>query len=234
MYTEIIEIKDLSTNTKKEGIIRELCIDDIEEMIKLQNDVVNYLENKEMFITLSREEIEYIFDGNGYIFGLILEGKIFAYVGVVYPKEREDNLGLDLNLDQEDLEYVVHLETAVVHPKVRGNRMQFQLAKRVVEKVIELNQMKYILNTVSPLNIASIMTTLDLGLVIKDLKEKYNGKLRYVSALKIHTEKINFKTNMKVPIEDYKKQLELIKKGFVGISYYKCEEGIYLCYGVME
>lgn len=234
MYEEIIEIKDVSTHTKKKGIIRELSMNDLEDMLALQNEVVDYLKNKVIFITLSPLEIEFIFNGNGYIFGLIVEEKLFAYVGVVYPREREDNLGLDLNIDKENLAYVVHLETAVVHQKVRGNHIQFQLAKRVVEKVGSLNTMKYILNTVSPLNIASIMTTLDLGLIIKDIKQKYNGKLRYISSLELNTKKIDFKDIIKVPVNDYKKQSELIQSGFLGISYCKDKEDFYINYGIRD
>lgn len=234
MYEEMIEIKDVGTHAKKQGIIRELSISDIDNMLVLQDEVVMCLDNKDIFITLSPLEIEFIFNGNGYIYGLIVEEKLFAYVGFVYPRYREDNLGFDLNIDKENFEYIVHFETAVVDQKVRGNRIQFQLAKRVVEKIVSLNNMKYILSTVSPLNIPSLMAILDLGLVIKDLKEKYNGKLRYVLSLELNTKRIDFKDIIKVRIDDYKKQLNLIQNGFLGISYFKDKDDFYINYGIRD
>lgn len=215
-----------------EGVIGSLGERELEGILKLQHEIMRYTDDDTTFVPLEKWELEYIFNGGGQLYGCKADGILLAYAGLIKPEHREDSLGYDLGLPHGDLNYVSHLETAVVHPRVRGNNLQFVLAGKLIEQVKKSDDIHYVLNTVSPYNTPSVLTTLRLGLKIKKLKEKYNGRLRYICCLNLNEKHAGYNSLQTVGSKEIEKQIELIGRGYEGFCCSWKKNDLLIEYGV--
>ncbi|MBQ7359421.1 MAG: hypothetical protein IJW63_04930 [Lachnospiraceae bacterium] len=107
---------------------------------------------------------------------------IIACLIVDFPGDGEENLGRDIELSEERLCKVVHMDSAVVHPKHRGHGLQGRLLS-FAECEIGRQMMPgpfYLMATVSPANQASATTLEKLGYICRCTKEKYGGLTRRI------------------------------------------------------
>jgi ribosomal protein S18 acetylase RimI-like enzyme len=231
MDKDTVHIVFKDTGRSTDAVVTRLFPNDVPDIFKLQSEVMEYLGSKQVFVPVEEWELDFIFGGGGYLYGLRDEGKLLAFVGLIKPGIRDDNLGYDLRIHDQHIQNVSHLETAVVHPKARGNNIQFILARLLVNIAKEDNEIHYVANTVSPFNIPSIITTLRLGLKIKDLKEKYNGKLRYICCLDFAKNNPAYKNISKVESTDIEKQRELISCDYEGFSFIRDDNKLFIEFG---
>lgn len=96
----------------------------------------------------------------------------------------EENLGKYLNLDEEELARVAHMEIAMVDEKFRGKGLQKSLMEAAEEHLKFLGY-HWLMGTAHPENVYSVNNFRKLGyeIVAKDLK--YGGLPRYVFCKKI-------------------------------------------------
>jgi hypothetical protein len=75
----------------------------------------------------------------------------------------------------------------------------------------------HLCSTVFPSNYANIATLFKSGLIIKKIKEKYFGKLRYIFYQNL-SNPITMKTKeeISIKIDDIYKQKKLLQKGYYG------------------
>lgn len=107
---------------------------------------------------------------------------IVACLIVDFPSDGQENLGRDIELAEKSLCKVVHMDSAVVHPKHRGQGLQGQLLA-FAEGEIGKQWMPgpfYLMATVSPVNQASATTLEKLGYICRCTKEKYGGLTRRI------------------------------------------------------
>ena len=154
-----------------------LTYEDIDIIYDLQEYVVSTIEDKNFFRPSTKEMLSK-FISNGYILGAFINHKLIAYRVLFIPNQESTNLGYDLNFDKNDLQKVVHLETALVHPRYRGDRLQVKLTKEI-KKYFDLSD-KIICSTCYPFNYPSLSNLIKMGLVIVKLKNKYNNMLRFI------------------------------------------------------
>ena len=100
-------------------------------------------------------------------------------IGCLYPK-REENLGLDVGLRDDELDQVGQLEIAMASPDFRGYHMHSRMCSVCVDLFKQDGRTRFILSTVSPRNLPSLKALQSAGLQPLVEKEKYGGKLRYV------------------------------------------------------
>jgi hypothetical protein len=231
MDKNLLEIRWTETGKISKLEVVELSSFDMQDILKFQSRILKIIDKKENFVPLEPWELDYIVQGGGILYGLRWKDELLAYVGMVTPGDRQDNLAYDLKLPQESANHVAQLETALVHPSIRGNHVQFRLAQFLIEKAKESMDIQYVANTVSPYNIPSILTTLRLGLKIKALEEKYDGKFRYICCLDFANQKRNFLDVVSVHHTNIEKQKRLITEGYQGFGFKKTAQGLFLEYG---
>jgi len=218
----------IESGTLRRTIIRdedyEMVILDksnIDEMMELQERIVRNLKNPETFVMDSREFIlnSVLEKGKGLAIGVYAGNKLIAFRTVSLPGNTEANMGKELNIPEEELEHVAHLESTVVDLEYRGNKLQAKMMKRTFKILYKLGYY-HILCTVSPFNYPSLKNVIDAGLVVKALNQRsgqYGGKWRFLLArdLREITPK-EYTLSMEVKNYALEKQQMLLNKGFEG------------------
>lgn len=174
-----IEIKNSSGKNIK-ALIMTLSNEHIDKILKLQDDIFNMLEDKSLFAKTQKEEFEDMINKNGELIGIVTEeNNLIAFGAMVKPELEEFNLGYDLNFEDEKLVKIAHMESTVVHPNYRGNKLQKIICENL-EKVAKDKNCSIFCATVSPNNEFSLNTLLSLNYKIAIEKEKYGGLKRYI------------------------------------------------------
>lgn len=168
--------KDLTNNF----YIRKAEIKDAKKIHEIMFLTQKALEDKTLYVCDDLEYVESHIEKQG--FAVVACTKDETIVGSFlfrYPKLEEDNLGRDIGMKEEELEQVVHMESAVVLPEYRGNHLQEQML-HYGEALIDKNQYHYFMATVSPNNPASYLTFEKCGYQLIKTKKKYGGLLRRI------------------------------------------------------
>ncbi|GAA0376954.1 GNAT family N-acetyltransferase [Bacillus horti] len=187
--------------------------------IEFENRIVEGLEKREYFVSLTEMEWEKVLGEQGITAGIFFNGELVGLHAVLFPHQSNENLGLDIGLDSGAMELVAHLESVCIHPKHRGKGLHYQLAIYLIEYLKKYTAYRYLLETVAPGNWSSLKSILKSGLVIVELKEKYNGLHRYICFKDIKTaELVEFSAIVECCPEDILKQEELLKAGYVGFQ----------------
>ena len=163
-------------------VIRRSANDDIDSMIRLILDVHRQLSPKEWFVV----------DEEAYTRKLLETGESWGYVAIDtensalaglfianFPGMADHNLGRDINLPEELLPTIVHMDTAVVSPEYRGHHLQRRLMD-YAEKELKAAGYLRLMCTVHPDNRFSLGSAIALNYRIIATKEKYGGYLRHV------------------------------------------------------
>lgn len=195
---------------------------ELDLVLELQALIYDGITRKEIFVRDTYEELINALDHNGRIFGVFNErNHLISYRFISFPGVSSSNMGRDIGLSKESLDKVVHLETTVVHPDYRGNKLQSITLKEALRYIDKKNH-HHLICTVSPYNPHSLKNIMEAGLQIKALKQKYGshgdpGVWRFI----LH--KNTLEDPIAVPeggilfnLEDLKPQKYLIEKGFIG------------------
>lgn len=200
---------------------------EINVVVNLQNLVYEGLPNKEVLYKDSKSEmLEDLYNGAKIIGVFNSVDELISYRYISFPRNSSKNLGRDIALNLSELDKVVHLETTLVDPMYRGNRLQSLTLEKAIE-IIEPMDMKHILCTVSPYNLFSLFNIMSAGLNIKALKKKYgleydNGMWRFI----LHKD---LSMNLGGCFDDTKllkmdlihEQKKLIEDGYIGYNIVK-------------
>lgn len=204
---------------------RFLKLDDMPDIFKLQEKVVETLAEKSALQPLTVEEFTSVLSEKEIMIGLFDSGTLIACRAMLVPKiGHEEHLGPDAGLSGEQLSKVIHSEISMVDPDYRGQALQTRMGKMLLEK-IDRHRFRYVLATVAPFNIPSIKDKLELGMNIIALKKKYSGKLRYILYRDLERESQNQAVieeldggDIWVPMEDTKQQQHILATGKKGTT----------------
>lgn len=163
------------------GEIIELDLSYIDKIMNLQNEVVEALDNKDLYFPSEKEEFEEVIKSTGKIIGCInLENNELISIGVyIKYKHSEHNYGYDIDLKGDELLNVGQIESTIVKPSFRGNGLQYRMCE-LLEKIGKYNNTNIIMATASPDNTYSVNTFKKLGYDIVKEKLKYGGLKRYI------------------------------------------------------
>src|SRR5690625_7632507 len=75
--------------------VEGLTMEDLPQIIQLQSKVKNTLTSSDFLSPLSEEEYTFILDGNGFMVGVFVEGKMIAFGEVLNARLDEEQLGSD-------------------------------------------------------------------------------------------------------------------------------------------
>lgn len=169
-------LKNKHENMQLEEYRMELLGKDrLREVIELQQHVYDKLPNKDVLYMDSYYEMLEDMEAGAKIIGVQNEkNRIIAYRYIAFPGKTKRNLGYDINLSDDEMDKVVHLETTVVDPLYRGNNLQ-SLTLEAAKKMVKRDGYEHFLCTVSPQNFYSLYNIMKNGLMIKALKKKYGS-----------------------------------------------------------
>ncbi len=226
METPMLTEGELKT-TGEPFHVRMLASTDLTTILQLQSAVAASLENPEQLQSLTREEFSSILSGNGFMIGTFIGDDLIAFRAMfVPPTDDPEHLGTDAGLGEEDLSKMIYSEVSVVHPRYQGNGLQTYMGHLVMAHV-DATRFPYVAATVAPFNIPSLKDKLALGMEIVALKEKYNGKLRYVLFRNLLSDEKPSPTDVKiVSMEDTDAQQHLLEAGYRGTSI-QASDGTY-------
>ena len=156
--------------------IRKIGIDEVDKYLEFLHEVKAMMEQDEWFFLDPDEEVYEMMERDAMGIWLAEDGaRIAAVFCVVYPGLRPFNLGYDLEFSEPELERVVHMDTAAVHPDYRGLGLQHRM---MLHAERELGG-KILMCTIHPDNRYSLNNVLKLGYSIEKKTERYDS-VRYI------------------------------------------------------
>lgn len=188
-------------------------------VLELQRLVQESLADQDMLVALTESECERILGPRGLAAGVLVEGRLAGFYGMVFPFASDENLGLDLGLPREELGRAFHMEIAYVDPEFRGNGLQRTLMRTLVGELAARGEFRWACATVDPRNIASYATVLSLGYLLVWLKRKYEGVWRYIVFQDIERPVVVKREKaVAVPAADLLRQRALMQDGWYGFE----------------
>lgn len=202
--------------------MRFLDKSNIDQMIELQDEVVKNLNDAETFVKDSRDFISDILnDEMGRAIGVFADNRLIAFRTISFPGSSEANMGRELNIPEEELDRVVHLEATMVHPEYRGNRLQAKMMKHTF-RIIDALGYFYVCTTVSPFNYPSLKNVMDAGLTIRTLSQRggqYENKWRFLLFVDTrYSAAKKFRDHIEVKNGRLARQQELLNQGYIGFA----------------
>lgn len=156
--------------------IRKGSYGDLEAFLAFTHAVQEAMTDRNWFALDPDEELRELTAAGDMEFWLAEAGsRLAAVFSVIRPGLRQWNLGYEIDLEEEALRRVVHMDTAAVHPDYRGRGLQ----KRMMALAEEELSGHILLCTIHPDNRFSLQNALKLGYRIEKQIGRY-GSVRYV------------------------------------------------------
>lgn len=198
--------------------VRYLTENDMQGILELQEKVLRNLDDPDRLQPLRKDEYENILKDGRLMIGIFAKEQLIAYRAFMRPIGDEEGLGADAGLSEEEKGKIIYSEISAVDPEYRGNGLQKYMGKVMMES-LDMGNTKYVLATVAPFNIPSLKDKFALDMEIINLKEKFNGKLRYVfmKDLAPSQDKL-YKKEEIIHMGDIEGQQKLLIGGYTGNS----------------
>ncbi len=197
----------------------------------LQASIVANIAEPELFAECSHERLRAVLTENGRVLGTCVGDELAGYIVAYFPGDDEENLGRDLGVPASEYARVVHLESGVVDPAYRGNFLALKMNRYALWTLQSL-QMKHVCATAWPHNLFSVRVLFSTGMVIRFLKEKYNGKLRYIFHRNLHEPLFDAPTRcVTIPTSQRAAQEKILAHGLCGYALQEDGEGASIVYG---
>lgn len=206
----------------------------LQDLIDLQDIIIRSLPDPEIFWTHPIGYFREVFKVEQSVIGVSNDDGLIAYSLIYIPKECGveegcENLGRDIDLSNEDLKKVAHLQATVVHFSYRGNSLQKKMEMRHLEVLKDMS-FEHILCTISPKNPFSLRNALLCGFVIKGLKRKFNGWWRYILYKNVLQPVSLGSDESMIDSSDIIGQIYLISKGYIGCRMELIPKGFNVIY----
>lgn len=157
--------------------IREGTRQDIQRDLTFLAQIQAEMPNPEWFSLDTPEEFRQRMENGSMRLWVAEDAQRLAGIfSVVYPGTSPINYGWKLNLPEEDLQRVVNMDTAAVHPDYRGQGLQRRLMETAER---ELGSGKILLCTIHPENRYSLRNALTAGYEIQATLPMY-GSIRHL------------------------------------------------------
>ncbi len=194
----------------------------LEKVLELQENVAASMP-EDLFQCDDASFYSELFEGKGRILGLFNHKKLMACSVISLPGSRSpDNLGKHINLENKQLELVVNLEAAYVHPSCQGQGIAALLSAMQLDFAARLGK-QHALSTVSPANFYSLKNLFSLQFSIRNICQKYGNKTRYIMYKQLLKSNVIYKAGSSsrgqwTPSADFSAQKELLKEEYRGVN----------------
>ncbi|MEN1761422.1 hypothetical protein [Anoxynatronum sibiricum] len=221
--------------TKKSSLCRLAILETeaLEEVMALHQSVISELENPDLYIPYTREEMAgYLNQEHGFLLGMYDETGLGAFRVIAWPGEGKDNLGHCLGIAQSQLGQVIQLEGTNVHPRYRGNGLQCLLTEKAMGCLQPFEREGILLTAVSPLNGRSLVNMVALGMHIAGLKNQNNKPVRLVLRKSLFQESQQWQKGPWVEAGDIESHQKMLTMGLKGHeAKMDAEKGLQVRYG---
>jgi hypothetical protein len=191
------------------------------QVMELQRIICRNLQQPDLLQSFPKDFMKQHLGHRGVVLGVFVEERLIAFRNLYYPEpnDSEWNLGIDLNLADDQLKKVVNFQMVCVHPDFRGNRLALMLNRMALQILRNRGRHPHVCATVSPYNIWNIPVLLATGFHIARLKIKYGDKVRYI----VHQDLYNRRrfdddSAVNVCLDDLDTQKHLLDAGFYGVQ----------------
>lgn len=166
----------------KNLVMERLTPEHIEDIDCLQQIVKQSLDDPDQLVPLTDQELrDIVHEDTGMTVGVFnTSDELVGMHAALYPGRTEGNLGYALEMSEEEVDQVFHLEISFIHPAYRGKALMVKMCQWLLQHVKLEGRYRYACATISPLNIGSIKNTMLSGNVVVDLQLKYGGLERYI------------------------------------------------------
>lgn len=191
------------------------------QIMDLQEIIVQNLSRRDMLQAFSYDFMKEHIGPKGFIMGVFAGKRLVAFRNVYYPdsKDAEWNLGIDIGISDMELTKVANLQMVCVHPTFRGNALAPKMNRHALRLLKEQNTHYHICATVSPYNFYNVRVLLNSGFIIRKLKDKYGGKIRYVVYQNIKKPiQFDVDTSVSARLSDIEEQKKLFSTGLCGVA----------------
>lgn len=152
---------------------------DTEAFIRLLAEVRQGMTNKEWFYLDPPEDVREMMESGVMTLWVAMDGeKLAGAFDSLTPGLEAYNYGYQLGFSQEDLQKVINMDTAAVHPDYRGQHLQRRLLQ-AAEAELSGSGEKHLLCTIHPDNIYSLQNALAQGYTIQKTLPMY-GSVRHI------------------------------------------------------
>ncbi|MBQ0017640.1 MAG: hypothetical protein KBS63_00310 [Clostridiales bacterium] len=153
--------------------------EDLGAVMKLQEEIMNALPDKDLYAPYSREETQVQLEED-VCFIAECDGEVAGF-SVLVPNDADNprNYGKLFNYDREQMAATASFDLTMVAPRFRGLGIQRDFNKLRTGVALEMGA-KEALTTISPDNPYSYRNFLVLNFDIVDTRELYGGKKRYI------------------------------------------------------
>lgn len=152
---------------------------DIDAIVEMMETARQQAENPDWYVIDGRDFVERHLKEEGFILKAVEGEELLAFLIVRFPGGAEDNLGVYLNLSEEEGRRVAHMESVAVCEKARGKGLQKRLMEEGEKRLGGMGY-RYLMATVHPGNTYSHNNFLKLGYEDAAVVEKYDGLPRIV------------------------------------------------------
>ncbi|WP_051620985.1 GNAT family N-acetyltransferase [Paenibacillus sp. UNC451MF] len=158
--------------------------DDVEDILKLMEDVVSRLPSRTLFAT---DDIDYLhahIEEHGEIYGAFSGGRLAAYSVLAFPGSAAKNLGREFGVPEDELHLVAIFDATIVHESVRGRGLQ-RYFHHLREQRARARGFLYVYSTVHPDNEASRRNLEAAGFSLQFTRPMYGGHPRHCYAKRL-------------------------------------------------
>ena len=160
-------------------ILRKGQLQDTESFIRLLQQVHADMPDKDWFFVDPGDHTRArMLDGSMELWIAEEDGRLAGALSVIYPGLEKSNLGYDLQLPSDQLDQVVLMDSAAVHPDFRGMGLQKALLS-MAETELSRQPGRILLATVHPDNRYSLRNFQALGYTVAMRLNKY-GSVRCI------------------------------------------------------
>lgn len=160
-------------------VIRKADIGDIDGIMKLMEEAARNKEHPTWFVADDEGYVREHISGKGFVITAVSEEGEIAGFFLVKEPELSENLGTYLDFDNEMLQRVAVMDSAVVGSAWRGNGLQGKMLVKA-EELIDRKRFSYLMCTVHPENVYSLGNMQRYGYVVKKTTECYGGLIRHI------------------------------------------------------
>lgn len=163
----------------KTVVFRKALVEDIDKVMKLQQDIVDALPDKNLYQTSTREEYLVQLEEDC-CFMAECDGEVAGF-SVLVPNDPDNprNYGKYFDYDREQLAKTASLDLTMVAPAYRGYGIQRDFNKIRIGTAVGMGATEG-LATISPDNPYSYRNFTVLNFDIVEQREMYGGKQRYL------------------------------------------------------
>jgi RimJ/RimL family protein N-acetyltransferase len=231
--TEKVETKKTGETERGESpsvpyTMRYLDESYLEQVCDLQETICQYLPSPDLLQPFAPDFMCQHVRDKGRIIGVFTEQGLIAFRAFYFPDidDHEWNLGYDIGLQGSELAKVANLQMVCVNPLYRGNQLGLKMNRHAIRFLKEETDYIHLCATVHPRNHWNVKILMKSGFVIRNLKEKYGGKLRYIVYQNLREPiKIMSKDKVFVKHMDIDEQKKVLKRGFLGIDLLESLQG---------